>query len=400
MRKLSQIVEAKELSLQDDTMDYASPSSLSEYLKIADKFISVEAKNIINWLISNGGQCKKEYGSLQKFYAKGKPKDPELQQLYKWIGVLSKKNRLMEVPVFQTEDQFESILNKDCTPDEILLDLSSARGKNEVVKKYMPLVWKIARQFNGKSRLTLDELYSVGLEGLNRAIECYGKSEAETRKNGKFKDVDPEEVKKQLNQDKEMNRKKYTFMSFAAFNIRIFILEAIKNESHLVRIPVSIQNKERKETGRNTKQTSVSGEDPIGGEDGDKKGIFGKIDSKEDADANLDREDIAKLWRGCKKILEKNFNEQQLDIFYSFYGIFGYEKKSAKELMKKYGLKNPSQISGNNWKVLQLIKTNKTLKNAFAELWSLYKECLNNEDSRNAEPGIYRVTEQSTAYVE
>lgn len=401
MKKLSQIVEAKELSLQDDTMDFISADKLAKYLKIADKFISVEAKNIINWLISNNKTYMKEYGSLQKFYAKGKPKDPSMQELYKWIGTLSKKNRLLEVPVFQTEDQFNAIIDGSCAPDEVLLDLSTAKGKNDVAKKYMPLVWKVARSFNGKSRFSLDELYSIGLEGLNRAIECYGKSEAETRKNGKFKDKDIEDVEKELDKDKEAARKKYTFMSFAAFNIRIAILEAIKNESHLVRIPVSVQNKERKETGRNTKQTSVSGEDPVGGEDGDKKGIFGKIDSKEDADVNLDREDIAKLWKGCIKILEKKFTEKQLDIFYSFYGIFGHEKMKGKEIMAKYNLKNPSEISNNNWKVLHYIKTDKTLKKAFAELWTLYKECLHDEESRNADPSVFRVTEsKNTSYTE
>lgn len=393
MKKLSQIVaEGKELSLQDDTMNYASAEKLREYLKVADKFISDEAKLITNWLITNNSTYMKELGSLQKFYAAGKPKDPKMQELYKWIGKLSKANRLIEIPVFQTEEQFNAIIKGTEAPDEILLDLNSEKGRNEVAKKFTPLVWKIARSFNGKSRLSLDELFAVGMEGLTRAMNCYGKSEAETRKNGKYKDMDAEEIAELVDQDKDEKRKKYTFLSFAAYNIRIFILEAIKHQSHIVRIPASVQKREKASTGRNTKSNSVSGDEATG-EDG--KSIFGKIDSKEDADASLDQQDIQKLWNGIVKMLKAKFTDKQLDIWYSMNGLFGHEKLKGKEIMKKYGMKNPSEISNSNWKILNYIQTNKTLKKAFAELYSLYKECLNDEDRRNNEGQPYRMVSES-----
>ena len=393
MKKLSQIVaEGKELSLQDDTMNYASAEKLREYLKVADKFISDEAKNVTNWLITNNSTYMKELGSLQKFYAAGKPKDPKMQELYKWIGKLSKTNRLIEIPVFQTEEQFNAIIKGTEAPDEILLDLNSEKGRNEVAKKFTPLVWKIARSFNGKSRLSLDELFAVGMEGLTRAMNCYGKSEAETRKNGKFKDMDTEEIAELVDQDKDEKRKKYTFLSFAAYNIRIFILEAIKHQSHIVRIPASVQKREKASTGRNTKSNSVSGDEATG-EDG--KSIFGKIDSKEDADASLDQQDIQKLWNGIVKMLKAKFTDKQLDIWYSMNGLFGHEKLKGKEIMKKYGMKNPSEISNSNWKILNYIQTNKTLKKAFAELYSLYKECLNDEDRRNSDTQPYHMVSEN-----
>lgn len=393
MKKLSQIVrEGKELSLQDNTMDFAPAAKLREYLKVADKFISDEAKNVTNWLITNNSSYMKEFGSLQKFYAKGKPKDTALAELYKWIGKLSKQKRLIEIPVFQTEDQFNSIINGTEAPDEILLDLNSEKGRNEVAKKYTPLVWKIARSFNGKSRLPLDELFAVGMEGLTRAMNCYGKSEAETRKNGKYKDMDAEEIAELVDQDKDEKRKKYTFLSFAAYNIRIFILEAIKHQSHIVRIPASVQKREKAATGRNTKSNSVSGEEATG-EDG--KSIFAKIDSEEDADGSLDQQDIQKLWKGIIKMLQDKFSDKQLDIWYSMNGLFGHEKKKAKEIMKKYGMKNPSEISNSNSKISNYIQTNKTLKKALAELYSLYKECLNDEDRRNGDPVPYKVVSEN-----
>lgn len=398
MKKLSEfVVEAKSLDVQNDTMNFIPSLKLKEYLTIANKFISQEAKEIINWLIVNNGTYMKEIGSLQDFYSKGKPKDTKLQELYKWIGTLSKQHRLLEVPVFQTEDQFNGIIKKEISPDEILLDLKSTKGRNEIAKKYTPLVWKIARGFNGKSSFSLDDLFAFGMEGLSIAMNSYGKSSEETQKK-KGKNKEAEEAADDLKKDLE-KRKAFTFLSYASYLIRIVILENIKNSSHLVRIPVSIQNKERKETGRNTKQTSVSGESPIGGGD-DGKGIFDKVDSKEDADASLDQQDIKKLWKMIISNLEKKFSEKQLDIFYSMNGLFGHEKLKAKEIMKKYGMKNPSEVSNSNSKILFYIQHTPEMKKAFAELWSLYKECLNDEDHRNADPSVYRVSEQNTSYVE
>ena len=73
MKKLSQfVVEAKTIDVQDDAMNFIPSPKLKQYLTIADKFISVEAKEIINWLIANNGTYMKEIGSLQDFYGKGK----------------------------------------------------------------------------------------------------------------------------------------------------------------------------------------------------------------------------------------------------------------------------------------------------------------------------------------
>ena len=260
MKKLSEFVaEAKSLDVQNDTLDFIPSAKLKTYLTVADKFISAEAKEIINWLIVNNATYMKEFGSLQNFYGKGKPKDPKLQELYKWIGTLAKAHRLLEVPVFQTEEQFNAIIKNEISPDEILLDLKTKKGRDAVAKKYTPLVWKIARGFNGKSSFSLDDLFAFGMEGLTIAMNQYGKSSEETAKKRGGKNAEAEEMAGEL-KDEMKKRKAFTFLSYASYLIRIVILENIKNTSHLVRIPVSVQNKERKDTGRNTKQTSVSGE--------------------------------------------------------------------------------------------------------------------------------------------
>ena len=114
----------------------------------------------------------------------------------------------------------------------------------------------------------------------------------------------------------------------------------------------------------------------------------------------LDQQDIAKLWKMIVKMLEKKFTEKQLDVFYSMNGLFGHEKLKAKQIMAKYGMKNPSEVTNSNFKVLQYIKNTPELNKAFAELYSLYKECLNDEDQRNADPSVFRINDNDTAYRE
>ena len=172
MKTLKQLSEAHNqgIDVQEDAVNYLEVGDLKKYLSVADKFISDDAKYVINWLIDNNATYMSKFvgdNALQSFYNKGIPKDTSLKPLYAAIGRLNKKNRLLEIPVFLSKEQFDGIIDKTINIDDILLDLSTEKGRSAVVEKYNPLVWKIARSFNGKSGLTLDELYSAGLEGLS-----------------------------------------------------------------------------------------------------------------------------------------------------------------------------------------------------------------------------------------
>lgn len=385
MRKLSQVLnEAKKnLEIQDDTVNYVSEKDLKAYLEICKKFLNEDSFYVIDWLINNNNTYVKDFtdkkdssgNALADFYNAGVPKDASLKELYKHIGLLSKAGLLMQIPVFLQKKQLDDILSKKVAPDEIFLDLTTEKGRNEVAKKYNKLVWKIARSFNGKSSFTLDELYSIGLEGLTYAMNNYGKSQTQTQKKKTSKQSD-EELDDMLNSEKEKARKQYTFLSYAGYMIRISILEAIKNESHLVRVPISQQNKERKETGKNTKSNSVSGDATVGyDKNGNGKSLFDTIGASTKGGNEFDNDDAEKLWKDVKSILSKKFSEKVLGIFYDFTGIFGHEKLSGKEIMKKYGLKNPSEITANNFKVKSFMYNDKTVKKLITELYTLYQEC-------------------------
>jgi DNA-directed RNA polymerase specialized sigma subunit len=377
MKKLSQIIkEAKQkLDIQDDTINYISTEDLIKYVEIANKFLSADAKNIINWLIAHPNYVedlanKNADNALATFYDNGVPTTPMMKELYRWVGNVVKSNRLLEIPVFQTKEQFDAILNKTVAPDEVIIDLSTERGRNDVAKKYDSLVWKIARDFIGKSNFDLEELHAIGLHGLADAMNTYGKKSSKS-------DASDEKVKG------------YTFLSWAGYRIRIYILEYIKDQGHLVRIPRSQQAKERKEKGHNTRNTSISVETPVGKDkEGNTKRLLDKVGDYERAGKSLEERDNERLWAEIDNKLRKKFDDRTLDIFYSWFGLFGYEKLSGKEIMAKYGFKNPSNINANNYKVMKYMKEDPEMLDALKELYEFMSECQHDDDveDRDNEP--------------
>lgn len=358
MKTLSNIInEAKQpLDIQDDTINYISGAELRQYLVIADKFISADAKDVINWLIEHPNYVDDIAGpnadnALATFYDNGVPSTPVMKELYKSLGKVIKNGRMLEIPVFQTKEQFEAILDKKVSPDEIILDLTTEKGRNEIAKKYEPMAWKIARSYVGRSNLDLEELYAIGMEGIVWAMNKYGK------KNDKSTASDE-------------NVKAYTFHSWVSYCIRIAILEAIKDQGHLVRVPRSQQSKEKTEKGHMTKNYSISMETPVGRDkDGNSRRLSDKIGDYERAGKSLEDDDNARLWEHIHKLLKKKFDDRTLDIFYDKWGVNGHKKLSGKELMEKYGFNAQSNINFVCSKVINYMMKNPETKEALLELY-------------------------------
>lgn len=381
MKKFSQVFEANKpkLDIQDDTINYIDSANLKKYLEICDKFISNECKSIIKYLIDHNDTYISELSSdsdenaLAGFYNNWKPsnKSNELKELYKNISILNKKNRLMEIPVFQSKEQFEAIINKTESPDSVILDLTSEAGRNQIAKKYEPLIHKIAKQFMGKSELSYEDLISAGNVGLIHAMNKYGK-----KSNKNVADLETIVGK--------------TFTQYAAFMIRISILEDIKNLSQIVRVPISQQNAERRETGRNTKSNTVSGDKEISssGDEGNKS-LFDYIGGTDNATRGIDNEDVEKLWKKFFKKLEEKFDKTTLDIWYSSFGVNGHEKMKKKDIAAKYGLV-PSNISYYLYRVNTFIKTDKKMMEMMNDILELMTECKHDEDTDyDPEEGIH-----------
>ena len=380
MKKLSQLFEAK-IDIQDETINFIDKTDLQKYLEIADHFISDDAKTVIKYFIENNDYVKKfgngdSKNALANFYNGPAPRDEKLKEVYKCIGKLNKTNRLLEIPMFQTDEQFEGIINKKVSPDEILLDLNSEKGRNEVVKKYDKLCWKIAREYVGKSTFELDDLYAYALEGLTNAMNWYGKK---TKKNN----ADEEKIKA------------FTFYSYASRIIRFTIIGAIREESHTVRIPVSQQNKEREERGANTVSNTISGDKGIGSDsEGNEKSMFDKLSASMDVqggDEQINKEDFLKTWKEIFDVLKKKFSERDLNIFCDVWGVYGHKELKGREIADKYGLKSKSSATYISSKVFNEIEKDKKLKELFIDAYELMHESLSRQDSNDHSENVYYV---------
>lgn len=388
MKKFSQIVinESKQIFAQKDALGIISTARLEKYLHIADKFITDEAKYVCKYMIEHEDWIKemKKNGSTNPIVdAFNSPKhNPDQNELFKMIGKLNKTKSLLEVPTFMTKEQFDGILSKKISPDEVFYDFESKAGRDFIAKKFTPLVHRVAHSWVGKTAFDYDQLVSLAYEGLICAMDAYGKK---SKKQQKREENGGEEI--DLSKYKE-----YPFISLASQYMKIRIMDSAKNDSRLVRIPVSQQSKERSENGMVAKSNSVSGDQPMGnGKDGEGQSLFDIVGGIENPGIKIDREELDKLWDQVCKKLEEKFGQKTMDIFYNYFGFGNKKQLSGKEMAKKYGYKSPASITAEVVKVINFIKKDKTMFSKFTDIYELMREHQEDIDELETENDLMNV---------
>jgi hypothetical protein len=307
---------------------------------------------------------------LLDFFNSGSPSQKELKKLYSNINKVNDTGRVKEIPVFMTKKEFEDVVNKKIPADLAIMDFETEAGRNEIAKRYIPLVHKIANSWVGKTALSRDELFEAGMHGLADAMKDYGQPSKKAKKNNK-----------EINIEKYAS---YTFLQLAAQRIRIVILETIKDESHLVRIPRSKQAEEKEKKGYNTKSNSVSGDTPMGSKDGGTgKSLFDLVGDVENPTIEMDKREVNSLWDQIMNELTKKFGYKTMDIFKNHFGFGlkqGEKNLSGKDMAKKYGYSSPSSITAEITKVLLFIKKDKAMFKKFQDIFELMQEAKHDED--------------------
>ena len=374
MRKFSVLVkeseETNKIKLDKKPATDLSVSELKEYLKIADKFISDEAKSVTQWIIDNYDYYVKNISPLVDWFNNPSFNTNDLRKLHSDIIKVNNTGRILEIPLFMSRNDFNDIIEIKKSPDEVIMDFESERGRNEIAKRYLPLVHKIANSWIGKTALDKDELFAAGMRGLGEAMKAYGKKSDRAIKRGI--DIDMSKYKS------------YTFLQFAAQYIRIFILEDVKDNSHLVRIPRSRQAKDKAEKGYIAKSNSVSGDKGLGSKDGGEgKTLFDIVGGMENPTKEMDQREIESIWDSIMKDLEEKFGPKTIDIFKNHFGFgitSGEKKLSGKEMAKKYGYNSPSSITAEITKVINFIKKDKAMFKKFQDIFELMQEAKHDED--------------------
>ena len=175
--------------------------------------------------------------------------------------------------------------------------------KNELVKKYEPLVNKMVRQFSEKVHAPWDDIKSMAYEGLAIAINTY-----------------------------DTERSNMTFTQFAGFAIRNNILTSLNNELRTVKLSAYAQKKVV-EYGESTFNT-VSIDSLNTNDDNTHVGMSNsKYYSAMSVDAKFDDGDV---FETLYYELENNFSDRDCKIFYMTFGLKNYDITKGKDIAEHF----------------------------------------------------------------
>lgn len=177
--------------------------------------------------------------------------------------------------------------------------------KNELVKKYEPLVNKMVRQFSEKVHAPWDDIKSMAYEGLAIAINTY-----------------------------DSERSNMNFTQFAGFAIRNNILTSLNNELRTVKLSAYAQKKVV-EYGESTFNT-ISIDSLNTNDDNTHVGISSsKYYNAMSVDAKFDDGDV---FETLYYELENNFSDRDCKIFYMTFGLKNYDITKGKDIAELFNI--------------------------------------------------------------
>ena len=215
-------------------------------------------------------------------------------------------------------------------------------SRDEIARRYNPLVCKIAWQISESSGYDFNECKSAGNVGLVYAMDHYDES-------------------------KQEGKKKQTFLQYAGYMIRFYILNDMNSNGHTIRVNQDQQKRIKAEGGSveltlslDKKMSAAANREDCTFSDlvkgDDESSIYMSLDPSEE-----------EMWKEVFDKLKGVFNERDLDIFFSTFGVNGYEEKDGKEMAIKYGISAGAITQVRN-KILKYMKENKELRECLVSI--------------------------------
>ena len=206
--------------------------------------------------------------------------------------------------------------------------------KNELVKKYEPLVNKMVRQFSEKVHAPWDDIKSMAYEGLAIAINTY-----------------------------DSERSNMNFTQFAGFAIRNNILTSLNNELRTVKLSAYAQKKVV-EYGESTFNT-ISIDSLNTNDDNTHIGMSSsKYYSAMSVEAKFDDGDV---FETLYYELENNFSDRDCKIFYMTFGLKNYDITKGKDIAEIFNV-SKGTVSVRVNIMINFIRKNEDLMEILANL--------------------------------
>lgn len=258
-----------------------------------------------------------------------------------WQLLKDIKTNIRMLPQYQSKAERDSVMLGKLALNDLTIDLDTPAGRNAATKVYMPMIYKIVNQYMGKSRMSRQDLISAALLGFNDAMNNW-KHEGED--------------------------KRVIFKTYAAYRVQQQILNDINEYSHSL-------------SGTNW-YAAKHFADTI-----DAVSIDGFMSNKDD-EYDQDRlsalgisdkpmhTDEEKSWKLLYKLIENNFKQRDVDIFYRYFGLHGYKREKSKDIAKSMGMSEGNIRNSVINKIIAFLKKNDKAMEILSDIQDIYNESL------------------------
>ena len=277
-----------------------------------------------------------------------------VKDIYTLAKKCGSETRLL--PQFLTASQRDFVIAKRIDVNDLTLDLETPKGRNEIARRYMPLIEKLVHQYADKCPLSKEELRSAAMIGLTNAMNEY-KNPEELEKAGKGGNM--------------------SFTNYAAYRIKQQILADITDFSRNVKISDYYQNK-LKDSGEDTnREFSI---DRMFGDSEDGPMAIDRFFGLADDDDFMKNREEDEAWKKLFKRIESKFSQRDCIVFYRICGVNGYKPEKTKDIAKELGVSSPAVTKIYN-KIIKFMSEDKecqALKGMFeavAEKYIVNKMC-------------------------
>jgi RNA polymerase sigma factor (sigma-70 family) len=319
-----------------EKMDKIIPKNIRDIIYLTQKYNLLNSEKVEEIRSSSKSSLK----ALSNKYNVG---ESDMEELWKLLKEL-KGNNIKILPQYQSTQEFEMVLNGKLTVSDLTIDLSTSSGRNMVAKMYMPMVHKIVNQYVKNSNLSRQELISAALQGLTDAMN-------------------------EWKRDPKKGEAHVSFKTFAAYRIQQQILNDINKLSH----SLSGVNWYAVKNGATVDAMSIDG---MTGNDGDwdtEKMSFLGI---EDSTNNTSKELEDKNWNLIYKLIENQFKQRDVDIFYRYFGLHGYKREKSKDIAKSMGMSEGNIRNSIINKIISFLKKDRKAIEILSDIQDAYNESL------------------------
>lgn len=213
--------------------------------------------------------------------------------------------------------------------------LKDSKVRENIAKKYVPLLHKIAKQLAMKMppEMTYDDLIGYGEEGIVYAMNTYKPDKGQT------------------------------FQQYLGWCIRNKMFTGINEEGHTIKFSAYSQKKVKENNGEYINVVPISS---IGSsnDDDDDNMADDHIEQLGVEQQSINQSDV---WKQVCEWVKDNFSERDTNMFIKFYGLDGQEPMEGKELAEKYGVSNCC-VTVSKKKIIEAIKKSNELKDLLIDL--------------------------------